>query len=51
MQRLIGQRSHGSLGSFENQDPAVVLAQVVSDVLPSHDLYPADLAQQPMRRR
>ena len=51
LQRLIGYRAHGFLGSFENQDPSVALSDDVPDVLPSHDLYTAELEARPMQRR
>ncbi|MBX3127972.1 MAG: phytanoyl-CoA dioxygenase family protein [Polyangiaceae bacterium] len=51
LQRLVGYRSHGFLGSFENQDPAVALRDDVPDVLPSHDLFTAELEARPLRRR
>jgi hypothetical protein len=51
LQRLLGYRSHGFLGSFENQDPSVALRDDVPDVLPSHDLYTSELASRTVRRR
>lgn len=51
LQRLIGYRSHGFLGSFENQDPIVALSDDVPDVLPSHDLYTPELEARSIRRR
>lgn len=51
LQRLIGYRAHGFLGSFENQDPMVALQDDVPDVLPSHDLYTAALEARPIKRR
>ncbi len=51
LQRLVGYRSHGFLGSFENQDPSVALRDEVPDALPSHDLFTSELEARPMRRR
>lgn len=39
LQRLLGYTTHGFLGSFEGQDPAVALAPDIPDVLPFRDLY------------
>jgi ectoine hydroxylase-related dioxygenase (phytanoyl-CoA dioxygenase family) len=51
LQRLLGYRAHGFLGSFENQDPSVALRDEVPDVLPSHDLYAAEMEARSIRRR
>lgn len=51
LQRLLGYSTHGFLGSFENRDPGMALSDDVPDVVASHDLYTAELASRPMRRR
>lgn len=51
LQRLVGYRCHGFLGSFENRDPSIALLDDVPDVLPSHDLYTAELEARTIQRR